>query len=67
MKKVEAIVGSRFAKADSRRSVWIVEALLHPAGLPDHVCLIEQTTSRRMTIAASVLLDRGHFTALVPP
>ena len=59
-----ATIGSRFEKTGTKGSSWMIEAFLSPAGLPRHVCLVETTTRRLMTVAVSVLAESSLFTPL---
>lgn len=56
--------GNRFEKVGMWGSVWTVEAIFQPAGLPHHARLVDTNTGRRMTVAESVLRDPDCFAAL---
>ncbi|WP_145980686.1 hypothetical protein [Magnetospirillum sp. ME-1] len=56
--------GNRFEKVGLWGSVWTVEEIFQPPGLPHHARLVDINTGRRMTVAESVLRDPDCFAAL---
>ena len=56
--------GTRFKKVGQWGSVWTVEEVFLPLGLPHHARLVDINTGRRMTVAGSVLRDPDCFAAL---
>ncbi len=56
--------GNRFEKVGLWGSVWTVEEVCQPPGLPHHVRLVDIKTGRRMTVAESALRDPDCFAAL---
>ncbi|WP_152619722.1 hypothetical protein [Paramagnetospirillum magnetotacticum] len=55
--------GTRFEKVGLWGSVWTVEDVFRPHGLPNHARLVETNSGRRMTVAESVLRDPECFAA----
>jgi hypothetical protein len=56
--------GNRFGKVGTQGSVWTVEEIIQPRGLPSHVRLVDACSGRQMTVAASVLADPDRFVSL---
>ena len=56
--------GNSFEKVGLWGSVWTVEKVFQPPGLPHHARLVDQNTGRRMTVAESVLRDPDCFATL---
>jgi hypothetical protein len=56
--------GNRFEKLGLWASVWTVEEVFQPPGLPQHARLVDSNTGRYMTVAQSVLHDPNCFAAL---
>ena len=56
--------GTRFEKIGLWGSVWTVEEVFLPPGLPHHARLVDSNTGRRMTVAESVLRNPDCFAAL---
>jgi hypothetical protein len=58
--------GDVFRKVGTYSGEWVVERIFEYPDIPPHVRLVERTSGRAMTVAASILSDPDHFTVVVP-
>lgn len=59
--------GDVFHKLGTYGANWMVERLFDYPDIPRHVRLVDQTSGRTMTVAATMLLDPECFKRVVKP
>ena len=59
--------GDIFRKLGTYGADWMVDRLFSYPDIPPHVRLVDQTSGRTMTVAASMLLDAECFAPLGRP